>query len=328
MKLMRLDPPAVVGKATPPPGASRRDFLKRAAAAAMFAGGGASLLAPGAWARDPIPRKGKPRLLVSAAAYSFRDALNHTDPSKRITLFDFVDYCADRGCAGVELTSYYFPQDCGTDYLVELKRHVFLRGLAVSGTSVGNNFARSDGPELDRELAQVKLWIDRAAVLGAPHIRVFAGQAAGIDRAAAKRQCVRALETCAAYAAAKGIWLGLENHGGIVSDVADLLDLVRQVQNPWLGVNLDLGNFYGESDPYEDMARLAPYAVNVHFKAEVNRRGKGKEPVDIPRIVKVLREANYQGYVALEYESAPDPWTAVPLWLQRMQEAFGVSPHY
>jgi len=299
---------------------TRRQFLGRSIAAGI-ALGGVGALAPAVAAREPIRRKGGPRLRVSVAAYSFRNYFNHADPAKRITLFDFVDFCADQGCAGTELTSYYFPKEFGHDYLLELKNRVFLRGLANSGTSVGNNFARPDGAELDREIAHVKQWIDYAAVMGAPHIRVFAGDARGGDRNAAMRQCIRALDTCGAYAATKGVWLGLENHGGIVSEVADLLEIIRAVQSPWVGVNLDLGNFYGEADPYENMARLAPYAVNVHFKVEVNRRGKGKEPIDILRVVKILREANYQGYAALEYEAAPDPWTAVPAWLKRMREA-------
>lgn len=258
---------------------------------------------------------------LSLAAYSFRDFFNHKEPERRITLDDFIDFCADHGCVGTELTSYYFPKELTNDYLVALKRHAFLRGLAISGTAVGNNFARPDGPDLDREIASVKRWIDHAAVMGAPHIRVFAGDPKGIDLPAAKRQCVRALEECGAYAADRGVWLGLENHGGIVADVAVLLDIVQAVQSPWVGVNLDSGNFYGPGDPYDDMARLAPYAVNAQIKVEVNRPGRGKEPTDLGRVVSILRRANYQGFVALEYEAVPDPWKAVPEWLERMQAA-------
>jgi len=299
----------------------RRRFLRHLAATGVV-WGGAGLLAPAALARDPIVRKGQPRLRLSLAAYSFRDYLNHNDPAKRITLFDFIDFCADHGCHATELTSYYFQKGFDNGYLVALKQRAFLRGLDISGTAVGNNFAQPDGPNLEREISQTKQWIDHAAFLGAPHIRVFAGNARGIDHATAKTQCIKALGRCGEYAATKGVWLGLENHGGIVTEVSDLLDIVRAVSSPWVGVNLDTGNFYGEADPYDDMARLAPYALNVQLKVEVNRRGRGKEPVDLGRVIKMLREANYQGYVALEYEAAPDPWTAVPEWLKRMREAF------
>ncbi|MBC8096329.1 MAG: sugar phosphate isomerase/epimerase, partial [Akkermansiaceae bacterium] len=71
---------------------------------------------------------------------------------------------------------------------------------------------------------------------------------------------------------------------------------------------------------YKDFAACAPYAVNVQWKAEISPRGGQKQPADLKRIVKILRAANYQGYVALEYEAAEDPWTAVPRLLKEMRE--------
>lgn len=300
---------------------TRRDFLKTTLPMATGLGALGLARAPFARAVEPVKRKGSACLRASLVAYSFRDFFNHSDPGKRISMFDFVDYCADHGCQGAEVTSYYFPKQLTAEYLAEVKRRAFLRGLALSGTGVGNNFARPPGPERDGQIALVKKWVDLAAVLGAPHIRVFAGDSQGLDKAEAKKLCISALEECADYAGTKGIWLGLENHGGIVTLVADLLDIVHAVKSLWLGVNLDTGNFNEDADPYEQMAQLAPYAVNVHLKVEVNRRGKGGEPTDLGRVVKLLRAANYQGYVALEYE-ARDPWAEVPAWLKRMQEAF------
>ncbi len=298
----------------------RRDFLKTSLFSVLSVGGLGAAGAFTAVAAEPFQRRGAPRLRLSLAAYSFRDALQHKDPAKRITLFDFVDFCAEHGCDGAELTSYYFPADAAEDYLIRLKRHAFLRGVAVSGSSVGNNFALAAGPKRDQEIAAVKQWIDRAAVFGAPHIRVFAGPKSDLPLAEAKKLCVAALEECCDYAGKRGIFLGLENHGGIVAEPRDMLEIVRAVKSPWLGINLDTGNFQTD-DPYADLARCASYAVNVHYKAEIQPRGKAKETTDLSRIVKLLREANYQGYVALEYESAEDPWKAVPVWLQRMKEA-------
>lgn len=272
-------------------------------------------------ALEPLQRAGRCRLKLSLAAYSFREFFGHADPARRLTLPAFIDYCAEQGCDATELTSYYFPKEVTPSLLIELKRHAFLRGLTISGTAVGNNFALPDGPERDAQIAHVKTWVDHAARLGAPHIRVFAGEAKGLDRTAAKRQCIRALEECGAYAGRQGIWLGLENHGGIVAEVADLIEIVRAVQSPWVGVNLDTGNFFSEADPYEEMARLAPYAVNAQLKVAISRRGQGKLPTNLDRVIEVLVKANYQGYVALEYEEQ-DPWGEVPGWLQRMRQAF------
>jgi len=299
---------------------NRRDFLNKTLQTGLALGGFAALTPCSAIAAEPFARRGAPRLALSLAAYSFRDYFNHKDPAKRITLLDFVDFCAEQGCQGTELTSYYFPNPLETEYLVKLKRQAFLRGIAISGGAIGNNFALPNGEKRDQQIALAKRWVDYSAVLGAPHIRVFAGAKGSLDEAEARRLCISALEECADYAGTKGIFLGLENHGGIVAEPEGLLEIVKAVKSPWFGVNLDTGNFQTD-DPYADLAKCAPYAVNVQVKVEIKRRGQSKsEPSDLPRVVKLLRDANYQGYVALEYEAAEDPWTAVPRWLKQLKE--------
>ena len=296
---------------------NRRRFLQCAGLSAT----GLTIGLPGARAIAPFARPGAPRLLLSLAAYSFRDFFNHTDPARRIDLFQFIDFCAEHECLGTELTSYYFPKPVTEDFLLKVRRHAFLRGVAVSGTAVGNEFTLPTGEKRDAQIASVKQWIDHAAVMGAPHVRIFAGQLHGTTKEEAKKLCISAMEECAEHAGRKGIFLGVENHSGIATDPAELLDMIRAVQSPWVGLNLDTGNF-NTDDPYRDVALCAPYAVNVQLKAEIHRRGQNPEPADLPRKVKILREANYQGYVALEYEAKEDPWKAVPELLKRMKELF------
>ncbi len=301
---------------------NRRAFLKGSAATVL-------LTAAGATAAEPFQRQGPARLALSLAAYSFRDYFkdsNHERKTaaadKRIDMFQFVDYCAAQGCAGAELTSYYFPTDATTDYMLKLRRHCFLRGVEVSGGAVGNTFTLPAGAKRETELRYVKKWVDHYASLSAPHIRVFAGSAPkGMSRDEAMKLCIAGLEECADYAGKHGIFLGIENHGGIVAEADDLLEIIRTVKSPWVGINLDSANFHTD-DPYRDFERCAPYAVNVQMKADIQRRGEKSEAADIPRLVKILKAANYRGYVALEYESEEDPWTAVPRLLKRMQESF------
>ena len=35
--------------------------------------------------------------------------------------------------------------------------------------------------------------------------------------------------------------------------------------------------------------------------------------------MEILRDANYQGFVVLEYEAKADPWKAVPEWLEKLK---------
>ena len=311
---------------------SRRRFLRSTGQAAL----GLSALPwiqGGVEATEPFNRAGKPHFPLSLAAYSFRDFFKDVPGGRKkpvtggreIDLFQFIDYCADHECDGAELTAYYFPKEITNEFLIGLKRHAFLRGIAISGSAVGNNFALPKGEALDRQIADVKQWIDRAVVMGAPHIRVFAGAAKGLSDVEARRMCMGALEECSDYAGGKGIFLGLENHGGIVAEPEGLLEIVRGVKSKWLGINLDTGNFR-TADPYADLEKIAPYAVNVQYKVEIQRKGRTEsEPSDLPRVVKILREANYQGFVALEYEAAPNPWDAVPPVLKQMRELLAAS---
>ncbi|MGV3532784.1 MAG: TIM barrel protein [Chthoniobacteraceae bacterium] len=300
---------------------SRRRFLHLAGAGATLAA-----LSP-LGAIEPFNRKGGPRFRLSLAAYSFRQFFSADAPAEqKMTMQRFVDYCAEHGCDGAELTSYYFPKDVSEDELRSVRRHAFLRGVEVTGTAVGNDFTVPPGPKRDQEIASVKAWIDRAAILGAPHIRVFAGSGKGVDAAEARRLCIEALRDCCAYAGKYGIILGLENHGGIVAQPDALISIVREVESPWLGVNLDTGNFH-TADPYAALAACAPYAVNVQIKTEIRAEGGKVEPADLPRLVKILRDANYQGYVVLEYEAKEDPWKAVPPILSRLKELLsGTEP--
>jgi sugar phosphate isomerase/epimerase len=295
---------------------SRREFCRRAGILGVSAAGLASAPAGGI---EPILRTGGAHFKFSLAAYSYRDLLSGDSPP--LSLEDFIADCVRMGLDGVELTSYYFPKDATDDYLRHLKQVCFLHGLDVSGTAVGNDFCHPPGPDRDRDIAHVKRWIEHADVLGAPVIRIFSGDARG-DEAQAHKLAVAAIEECCEKAGRHGVMLALENHGGLTTTIDGILALVRDVQSPWFGVNLDTGNFTG-SDVYGDLARLAPYAVNVQVKVMIRPGGGGKEPSDFDRLARILRDAGYRGYVVLEYEESEDPRTACPRYLDQLRAAFG-----
>ena len=264
-----------------------------------------------AHAIDPIGRTRPSHLKLSLAAYSYRDYLK--GPKKRMDLFGFVELAADLGLDAVELTSYYFPENVSSEYLNRLKVHAFRQGLDVSGTAVMNDFCLPSGPEADKEGEHVRTWIDRAAELDAPVIRVLSGNwLQGTTDEELERRVIQRIESLLPYAAEKGVILALENHGGGVTVTDEqLLRLVRAIKSSSFAVNLDTGNFHGP-DPYAEIAHVAPYAVNVQVKTEVRRKGKTKEPADLSRVITILREAKYSGYVVLEYNAAEDAMTAVP----------------
>ena len=270
---------------------------------------------------DPIKRSGNARMKLGLAVYSFREALS--GPKKSMTLDDFVDLASTYDLDGVEPTLYYFPDPPTPQYCRALRRHAFLKGLAISGTAVRNTFTHPPGPQLDKEVDHVKRWVDLAAELHAPTIRIFAGDLQkGTSEPDARRWCVDAIHRACEHAASRGVFLALENHGGIVSTPDQLLAIVREIKSDWFGVNLDTGNFRG-ADPYAELAQLAPYAVVVQVKAEMSPGGGPKQPADFGRVIKLLRDVRYQGYVVLEHETAEDPRATVPQYLQQLRKLIG-----
>jgi sugar phosphate isomerase/epimerase len=292
----------------------RRGFLKTALAATAplaFAGVARAI--------DPIGRTRPSHLKLSIAAYSYRDSLPRGDKKGTMDLFGFCDLAADMGLDAVELTSYYFPPNVKPDYLHKLKQHAFDLGLDVSGTSVGNNFCVEPGPKRDEQLKLVRTWVDNAAELDAPVIRIFAGTKGKEDTEdVAVERAIECIKLSLPYAIEKGVTLALENHGGITATPDQLLRLVKAVDSPNFGVNLDTGNFH-TADPYGDLARIAPYAVNVQVKTEISATGKPKEDADLSREIGILRDAKYSGYVVLEYEAKEDPFTAIPRHIKALR---------
>lgn len=294
---------------------SRRGFLAAGAA-------GAATLTSTASAAGLPERNGASHMKLSLAAYSFNRLLPRGTKQGEMTLDDFIDFCAKLNLDGTELTSYYFPQEVTNEYLMSLKQRTFRLGLDISGTAIGNDFCLPDGEKRDAQIQLCKTWIDHAAVMGAPVIRIFAGKVPkGDTEEAALDRCVSGIDECLEYAAQKGVFLALENHGGITATPEQLLAIVGRVKDsPWFGINFDSGNFRTE-DPYGDLEKIAPYAVNAQIKVMIGARG-AEEHADLKRMVSILRDANYRGYVVLEYEESK-PWEEIPGYINQLRELIG-----
>ena len=160
---------------------TRRSFLTGTAAAAVV-----TALPAAAGAMEPVKRAGASRLRIGLAAYSMRQYLQAKPDTKgTMDLLGFVDWAATLDTDSVELTSYFFPEQVTKTYLNDLKRRCHVNGLDISGGAIRNNFTLPPGPELEKWFTHLDMWLDHYAQLGAPVIRVFAGDPAeGRDRGA------------------------------------------------------------------------------------------------------------------------------------------------
>ena len=301
----------------------RREFI-RAASTSVAIGSLGKTLQP-VRGIDPFDRPKPGKLRLSLAAYSLRKYLAPAkDEGNKMDLYKFVDFCFQQGIPGTELTSYYFPEQVTTEYLLKLKQHCHLRGMTISGGAIRNDFCQLDEQKVKADLAHTRTWVDHYAVLGAPTIRIFAGaQPQDEEASVTLRRCAKHIESAAKYAAEKGVLLALENHGGVTEKAVGLLEIVRQVNAPGFGVNFDSGNFRSTDDPYAELAQVAPYAVNAQIKVDIYPGGQ-HQPTDLARVLNILRAAGYSGWVALEYEAKEEPLEAIPRYLDQLRKLIDI----
>lgn len=284
---------------------------------------GSGLAAAAAWTMNGKARAGEDspvraagsKIGLSLAAYSFRDYLSQGGKPGKLTLHDLCDMAAGWNLDAIEPTSYYFSSEDAA-YIHSLKARAFRLGLDISGMPIRNNFCLPPGEARDAELQHVRTWVDHAVELGVPCIRIFAGQKNDPEKDFA--WMVDGMKASCDYAGSRGVFLGIENHGYLTDTAEALLRIVDAVGHEWLGVNLDTGNF--RDRPYDHMAAVAHLALTVQIKIQVRTAdGTGVEDADFERIAGILRNANYRGYAALEYEGEEDPMTAVPPLLETLR---------
>jgi L-ribulose-5-phosphate 3-epimerase len=114
--------------------------------------------------------------------------------------------------------------------------------------------------------------------------------------------------------------LGLENHWGLGRTPEGVLRVVDAITSPWLQVTADTGNFL--EDPYDRLAQLAPKTILLQTKTYYGGGLWYSLELDYPRIAKIFREANYRGWISLEFEGKDDPLQAIPKSLALLREAF------
>ena len=269
----------------------------------------------------PRPGPRTPQIRLSCNLYSFNEPLT----KGTMTLEEALDFCAELGFDAADPTAYYFPgyPEAPPDrYLYDIKKRAFRLGLDISGTGVRNDFTSADVSKRNADVGLVKRWIDVAVKLGAPAVRVFAGPAVpeGRSEAEATDWVVDHLKDCVAYAADRGIFVVLQNHDDLLKTAAQTLAVRERIGSEWFGLLVDIGSLRTTDDPYTEIARLAPFAYTWQIKEQVYRKGIAEE-TNTSKIVQILRDSAYRGYIPIETLGAGDPRPKVRAFLERLRRA-------
>ncbi|WP_298237052.1 sugar phosphate isomerase/epimerase family protein [uncultured Algibacter sp.] len=245
---------------------------------------------------------------------------NQDAPERVISFEEFLDKAIALDVDGLSLESCFIPQ-FDADYLANIKNRLDQAGLDrvyawghPDGLEGGNN---------ESEFNEMMKHIDYAEKIGAKVMRVVGSS--HLFRFEPHEPQLKKLtlmfKEATKKAAQKGIHLAIENHIDYDSD--EILQLVKAVDSDYFGVNFDTGNFLRVlDDPIQAMEKLAPYVKATHIKdllpvkeIPVNEWNffscvpTGKGIVDNMKLIQLLKDANYKGFLAVEVDNLHPDYT-------------------
>jgi len=158
-------------------------------------------------------------------------------------------------------------------------------------------------------------WVHAAKILGCHSIRVNAFGDGAPDEL--ENALVDGLGQLTQYAAKENIHILLENHGLHTSNASYMSGIIKQVDNPYLGTLPDFGNWClnaewgGTSEaqnctnsypPDEGLREWMPFAKGVSAKAYDFDAAGNDTVVDYPKLLKIVKESDFDGHIGIEYE--------------------------
>lgn len=303
----------------------RRKFLSSLSAIAAVTGLGGYSLANAApinkWVHSPANR-----FKISLNAYSFNAPLR----SGETNLPAVMEFCAKQDFDAIDLTGYYFPgyPEIPTDaYIYQLKRNAHRLGLEISGTGIRTEFAEPDKAKRSAEVAFTKRWIEVAAKLGAPVIRIFTGKSLppNYNWGQVAEWMTEDIKSCVEHGKQNGVIVAVQNHNDFIKTADEMIQLIQLVNSEWFGLVLDTGSFVTE-EPYSEIQKTAGYAVNWQIKERLNYKGKSAL-MDLEKVFRIVQASSYRGYLPIETLSPGDPFQIVPVFLKEVRNALAKATH-
>ena len=311
---------------------SRRQFLSRVTATASATGLVAATTAPGLAAAAGGQAAHRP-LPIGVSTYSF---WRFRGPNRDVG--HCIDQAAGMGFDGVEILHRQMTSEDNA-YLQDLKHRAFVNGLDLMGFSIHQGFVSPDPAVRQRHIDHTIHCIELAYKLGIPTMRLNTGRwgtirsfnalmankgiepiPPGQTEDEAFKWVIDSIEKCLPRAADCGVCMGLENHWGLARTAAGMLRIHDAIQSPWLKLTLDTGNFL--ENMYEQQKQVVPHTVLVQAKTYFGGGEWYTLDIDYPRVARILRDANFSGYISLEYEGKEDAMTAVPKSLALLRKTF------
>jgi sugar phosphate isomerase/epimerase len=256
-----------------------------------------------------------PRARIAVATYPFRSIIlspaNHDrDTSKPgMDLAAFARFVrTEFHVRGIEPLSLHFPSKERNEIL-KLRAAFDAAGVHTVNIPVDDEVELCSANEATRNAgnARYRTWIDIAALLRSPSIRIWipkCSDTSDLPRA------VQALRPILEYAAAQNIVMNLENDDPVLSSDKRVLAAIQLADTPYLRALPDFANsLMGGDEEFNAQAvrHMFAHAWNIaHVKDAEVIHGK-RETVSLPQLFATAKAARYRGYYSMESDSDADP---------------------
>jgi sugar phosphate isomerase/epimerase len=257
-------------------------------------------------------------------------------------LTKILDVAETNGFAAVELRGLmgelFLPArpEFSPQQLPQTKQQIAAHGLKIACVSSSTELHKTDPTEREKGLTDAKRFIDLAAALNAPYVRVFGNEIKGPKEEVIAR-VAEGMHVLGEYAGPLNITVIIESHGDFVH--SDLLkDVLTRADSKHVGLLWDAHHTFadGHETPEETVKALGPWIKHTHLKDSVpGDKGRtyvltGKGDVPIERQIQALRHINYTGFYCFEWEKVwhpdlQDPEIAIPDFM-RVASAYLKEP--
>jgi hydroxypyruvate isomerase len=245
------------------------------------------------------------RFKVSLAEWSIHKAIQQG----KLTNLDFPRIAKETGCEGLEFVNALWSVPTA-GYIARLKKRIADTGTKPVLIMVDDEgqMGHSDRAVRAKAVKNHHKWVDIAADLGCHSIRTNM-HSDKTPKTPAENEtvlgyCADSFGALCQYAKAPGINVIIENHWGLSSDPDAVVALMKKMNLPNFGTLPDFGNFPPEYDKYASVAKLAPYAKGMSFKCYFEGPGGTETKYEVPKMLKVMEDSKYSGYVGIEYEGS------------------------
>ena len=278
---------------------------------------------------------------LGISTYSFVRAIQ----GGTMSVLDIFDFAKENGAVHVEVVPIGFSLT-DPEVLNAIVRKSNSTGVAISNYAVGGNLLQPNEEAFEKELKRLEGEVDIARQLGVTRMRHDIAWRAPAEATSSQFEAdfPRLVDGCqrvADYAAQYGIVTSIENHGFHVQASDRVLRIVEAVGRPNFRTTLDTGNFLViDEDPAVIVPRHLPFASMVHLKDFYYRkfswqpsRGWGRTAggryyrgsifgcgdLDTMAVLRALRDADYDGFVSIEFEGIEDPHVGTLQCLENAQ---------